>query len=99
MTIPDHQKLGYDQMLEMREIEAGLQAKGITGVALHFETVRHYEERHKNDPTYRERQSKWLATQVAGTPDDLLRRALEEIRDGHNDPRGLARSVLGDEEK
>ena len=91
---PDHMKFGYDHMLEMRDIEAELRARGVTGVALHFQAVARYEEIHKNDPSYRERQTKWLATQVASTPDDLFRKALEEIRDGHNDPRALARSVL-----
>lgn len=95
MTIQNHKKLGYYHMLEMREIENDLREQGVTGVALHFEAVRLYEIAHKNDLTYRERQTKWLATQIASTKNDLFRKALEEIRDGHNDPRALARLVLG----
>jgi len=85
-----HRKFGYDHMLEMREIEERLRANGVTGVALHFAAVAQYEKAHADDPTYRQRQQ----TTVQSQP-DLLRRALEEIRDGHNDPRALARQVLG----
>jgi hypothetical protein len=32
---------------------------------------------------------------IRAAEDDRLRKALQEIADGHNDPRALARSVLG----
>lgn len=92
--VPIERKLGYAHAVEMAEIEDALRADGATGVELHFAAVRAYEVRHKNDASFKVRQKIWLATQVAATPDDLLRRALEEIRDGHNDPRALARLVL-----
>lgn len=82
-------------MIEMREIEDRLQAQGLEGVALHFAAIGAYETAHRNDPTYRQRQAKWLATQTANTHQDLLRVALEQIRDGHNNPRALAAAVLG----
>jgi hypothetical protein len=92
--VPIERKLGYDHAVEMAEIAGRYRRQGLDGVELHFASIRHYENRHRDDPTYKERQAKWLATQVAATPIDLLRVALEEIRDGHNDPRALAREVL-----
>jgi hypothetical protein len=91
---PIERKLGYDHAVEMAAIEKRLRAEGVTGVALHFEAVRRYEVAHRNDPTFKDRQKKWLATCAANTRPDLFRLALVEIRDGHNDPRGLARRVL-----
>lgn len=100
--IPVHRKLGYDHMLEMRGIEAQLRADGVTGVALHFAAVAQYERAHQHDPNFRQRQAAakaigaaWVSTDAAPSRDDLMRLALEEIRDGHNDPRALAQAVLG----
>jgi hypothetical protein len=89
VELPLHQKFGYSHMIEMRAIEDRLRANGITGVALHFAAVAEYEAAHKNDPIYSERK-------IAAKPEqnNLFRLALEEIRDGHNDPRTLARTVL-----
>jgi hypothetical protein len=92
--LPDHLKFGYAHMIEAREIERELRATGLSGADLYFATSRQYEARHKNDPSYRERVQKWLATSSTPKPVDLIRRALEQIRDGHNDPRTLARDVL-----
>lgn len=99
--LPLHRKLGYDHMLEMREIESRLRKQGLFGVNLYFESVRAYDARHNADLTYRQRQDaakargeKWVSSNEVRLPDDLLRKALEEIRDGHNDPRTLARDVL-----
>lgn len=93
-TLPAHRKFGYSHMMEMREIESELLASGLRGADLYFASVGRYEERHKDDPTYRERHHKWLATSATPDPPDLIRQALEQIRDGHNDPRALAREVL-----
>lgn len=92
--LPVHLKFGYARMMEMREIERGLRTSGLDGVELYFASIRQYEARHKDDPSYRESQKKWLATSSTPAPTDLLRQALEQIRDGHNDPRAMAREVL-----
>ena len=94
--LPDHLKFGYAHMMEMREIESGLLAfdASLKGADLHFACVHEYQTRHRGDPTYRERVQKWLATSSTPKPVDLIRQALEQIRDGHNDPRALARDVL-----
>lgn len=88
-------------MVEMREIEDGLRAAGFRGVDLYFASIRHYEHRHKFDLTFKQRQDvarergeSWVSTPSTETPKDLIRQALEQIRDGHNDPRTLARDVL-----
>lgn len=94
MNFPLHRKFGYEHMVEMCEIERGLRATGLIGADLYFASVSQYEKRHKNDPSYSERHAAWLATLSTPAPTDLLRQALEQIRDGHNDPRTLAREVL-----
>lgn len=94
MDTPTHLKFGYQHMLEMGRIDAEMRNKGLVGAELHFACVKQYEVNHKDDPSYRQRQKKWLATASAPAPTDLLRQALEQIRDGHNDPRALARKVL-----
>lgn len=101
VSLPLHRKLGYDHMLEMREIEAALRAKGLSGTALHFAAVEEHERRHADDPTFRQMQDAarargagWVAPMDAPNREDLFRRALERIRDGHNDPRRLAHTVL-----
>lgn len=93
--VPIQRKLGYDQMVEMADIRAQLMAQGVTGTTLHFEAVATYEARHRGDPSFHERQAAWLAKQK-GRPesDDPLIVAMRLIRDGHNDPRGLAREIL-----
>lgn len=92
--LPAHRKFGYAHMIEMREIERDLKSSGLDGADLYFASVKQYEKRHKDDPSFRETSAKWLATQSTPAPTDLLRQALEQIRDGHNDPRSLAREVL-----
>jgi hypothetical protein len=99
--MPLHRKLGYDHMMEMRAIERELRLDGLDGTDLYFEAIRLYAKRHENDPSYRQRQEaarsrgeKWVGSASLPHADDLLRKALEEIRDGHNDPRTLAREVL-----
>lgn len=99
---PVRLKFGYDHMIETREIEAGLRMQGITGTALHFAVISEMEVRHKDDLPYRERQrlarlngETWAGGGPALPTDaDILRAALEAIRDGHNDPSGLATDVL-----
>ncbi len=90
--LPAHRKFGYAQAVELTEIRNGLIATGLTGVELHFATVRTYEARHANDPTYRERQQEWLSKTKPFI--DPCIEALKLIRDGHNDARELARITL-----
>jgi len=99
--VPDHLKFGYAHMMEMRTIEAEQRAAGLSGTELYFACIRHYEARHRGDPSFRQRQEiarvngeAWVGTPSTPSLDDLLRQALEQIRDGHNDPRSLAREVL-----
>ena len=96
--LPLHRKLGYQHMLEMAEIRAKLSAEGHTGPKLHFMAVQAMELRHANEPTFAERSAAWLAKQrAAPSTQDNVSAALEAlrlIRDGHNDPRVLAREVL-----
>lgn len=92
---PIHLKFGYDHMVEMASIRAELMAQGQQGMALHFNAIRAYEARHVGDPTYAEKCAARRRLDMHN-PDrfDPLRVALELIRDGHNDPRGLARETL-----
>jgi len=97
-------KFGYSHHVEMQEIKAKLRAEGETDQAMiHFKAVAEYERRHKNDPTFGQKQAaarargeKWVSSLQSDQPSllDHLRAALEAIRDGHNDPRELARTVL-----
>jgi len=99
---PIEQKFGYEHMLEMQQIEANLRNEGFDGVALHFESIRCYDRRHKNDIPFRVLQQiakeDGKAWAGGGSPKpsdtDILRDALIAIRDGHNDPRALAAEVL-----
>lgn len=91
--MPLHRKFGYDHMVEMAAIRAELAGYGMTSTELHFAAVQTYEDRHSNDPSYRERCDARLALPTSARPDPF-REALERIRDGHNDPRGLAREIL-----
>ena len=98
--LPDHKKFGYDYMIEMHEIEEQLLAEGVQpGVGLHFKAITRYQENHKNDPSFAERcvemDKRWRAN-AKPSQFDIFKIALEEIRDGHNDPRSLAREVLGE---
>lgn len=98
------QKFGYSHHVEMEEIRAKLRAEGETDQAMiHFKAVAEYERRHKNDPTFAQKQAaarargeKWVPPLQSDQPSllDQFRAALEAIRDGHNDPRELARTVL-----
>jgi DNA invertase Pin-like site-specific DNA recombinase len=97
-------KFGYSHHVEMQEIRAKLRAEGETDQAtIHFKAVAEYERRHKNDPTFAQKQAsarargeKWVPPLESDQPSllDQYRAALEAIRDGHNDPRELARTVL-----
>lgn len=94
--LPDHLKFGYSHMIEMREIEKTMRARtDLTGADLYFACVDQYEKRHAGDPTYKERQQQWLSKHTTmPTNFSLMKEALEQIRDGHNDPRALATEVL-----
>lgn len=89
---PIHLKFGYDHMVEMTAIRTSLVGTGLTAIELHFAAIREYEKRHCNDPSYRERQKEWLATQRPLL--DPCIEALKLIRDGANDARTLARVTL-----
>lgn len=88
-------KFGYAHMVEMEEIKASLAGRGLDPVALHFEAIRVYEDRHKNDETHRQRSERlrreWAAKREARPRDKLT---AEEIAylidrlDGVNDPVG-----------
>lgn len=103
---PIHLKFGYEHMLEMRQIRRNLRAEGFDGVSLYFAARRAYDRRHENDLSWRQRQeiareagAKWvLPAERDDLPSDydVLRAALEAIRDGHNDPRALAARVLSE---
>lgn len=97
-------KFGYSHHVEMEEIKAALRADGETDQAMiHFKAVAEYERRHKNDPTFAQNQAvarargeKLVPPLQSDQPSllDQFKAALEAIRDGHNDPRQLARTVL-----
>jgi hypothetical protein len=102
-NIPDHRKFGYAFNREIEEIEREIAAE--LGVdpekfdpRVFFGARRRYEDRHRNDPSLRRRLGKSLgaipAKRALSGRDDLYRAALEAIRDGHNDPRTLARDTL-----
>lgn len=100
--IPIQHKFGYEHMVEMQQIEDEHRVAGLSGMELFFASIRTYEGRHKSDPTFKQKQQAarargedWIGTPSIPSTTDLLRQALEEIRDGHNDPRALARAVLG----
>lgn len=95
-------KFGYAHNREMDEIRASLADRDLDPVELHFEAIKIYEARHKNDETYKQRQERlrrgWREKQ-AEMPRDSLN--AEEIAyligrlDGVNDPVGQsAREVL-----
>lgn len=70
-------------------------AEGLVGLELYFREQQLFTECLGRRPSYRERQ-KLRVTPVRVTASaDELRRALEQIRDGHNNPRELAAQVLG----
>ncbi|RVC71319.1 hypothetical protein EN759_00450 [Mesorhizobium sp. M00.F.Ca.ET.038.03.1.1] len=59
--VPENRKFGYEHRLECDAIRARLIAEGMApgSIELHFAVVRAYEDAHKNDPTFRERQAAW----------------------------------------
>lgn len=89
-SIPIERKFGYGHMVEMAAIRAALASLHWTETELHFAAIRVYEERHAGEPTYRER----CAARRQITAPSPMREALMLIRDGHNDPRALAREIL-----
>lgn len=106
--LPLHRKFGYARMVEMQEITKEIAEE--LGVDPHtfnpkvyFESLHRYEQRHKNDLNMRQRQAKarregarWIDGPNRKPSDlDRYREALEKIAAGHNDPRALAKEVLG----
>lgn len=78
-----------------QQCEARAASEGLAGLELFFRAQQLFQDRLAARPSYRERQADWRERQKqAGKSCDPLRRALEAIRDGHNDPRGLARETM-----
>ena len=69
------------------------ESEGLTGIELIFRSIELFNEALNERPTYRERQSAWMASQ--GSKVDPFKEALRLIAGGHNDPRSLAMEVLG----
>ena len=94
--LPAHRKFGYQHAVEMREITEALQDSGLSDTEINFRAIEIYQERHKDDPTFRERQVKWLKRRPAPEPGPLsiLMEAMKQIANGHNDPGRLARETL-----
>jgi hypothetical protein len=62
--IPVHLKFGYEAVMEKRAIRKRLLDAGCPDdMLLFFRIEREYEEAHKNDLPFRERQKAWLARQ------------------------------------
>lgn len=74
--------------------EAQAQAEGLAGVELFFRGQQLFMKSLNRFPSYRERQKLRGAPVRVTASADELRRALEQIRDGHNNPRELAAQVL-----
>ncbi len=105
LPVDPETKFGAQHTREMREItEAICAERGLDPLVFNaevfFEASRQYRERHKNDPTYRQRQEaakargeKWVAP-AASPADKRLNRAelayLIERLAGVNDPLGAA---------
>ncbi|WP_347837741.1 hypothetical protein [uncultured Planktomarina sp.] len=85
--LPDHKKFGYAHAVEMDAIRAELISEGHKpGPFLQFAAIKVYQERHKNDPTYRERQEaarakgeKWVSPAPRPAPPSFNRDELELI--------------------
>lgn len=61
---PFRRKFGFDAMIEKMRIRKDLEEKGKSGMQLFFEVERIYNENHKNDPSFRERQAGAKPTQA-----------------------------------
>lgn len=89
---------GYQHAVEMREIRMELRAKGITDpTKLQFAAVDAYIKRHRNDPSFAERQAFWRAFADPPKSKAHLSFTLEEVERlvehfaGANDP--VAQSI------
>lgn len=98
--MPDRNKFGHDFNIEMMAIEDELRKEGLKGSALYFASKRKYEEKHKNDQTFKEKcaelNKQWAAKlKKLGS---LYRLTDEEIEyllfklEGANNP--LAQSII-----
>lgn len=97
---PPSRKFGYSHAVEMREIEAQLEADGVPEVERYLKAVSIYMDRHKNDLTLRQRQELARQERLANPP-PRSRLNAEEIAylidrlAGVNDPIGQsARETL-----
>jgi hypothetical protein len=77
---PIHMKFGYDRMVEIEAIRKRLKGTGLNQTELYFACNKQYDENHKNDPTWQERQAAWWARQSPAKNE--LVEALKMIRDG-----------------
>lgn len=69
-------------------------SEGLSGLELFFRGQDLFTKQLVAAPSYRERQKKWADAQVSKSKPSPLLDALQEIADGHNDPRKLATDVL-----
>lgn len=101
--IPDRHKFGYEHNLEMDTIRKELLAEGMdpAGFQLESAAIKRYQENHKDDLTYRQRQDlaryngeKWVTPHpspvkpVLKFTDEEIE-YLKEMLDRVNDPIGL----------
>lgn len=76
--------------------EAQAASEGLAGIELFFRGQALFSESLSRFPSYKERNTAWKSKQVSVASKDPVREALEQIRDGHNDARGLAAKVLSE---
>lgn len=65
---PPSRKFGYTHAVEMREIEAQLEADGVPEIERYLRAVAIYQERHKNDLSLRQRQELARQDRLANPP-------------------------------
>lgn len=95
--LPDHLRFGYEHRKECEEHRARLIAEGMEpgSIELHFAVVAAYDDAHKNDPTFRERQAAWREKNTTQLINVLTVEEIEylvERLSGANDPIGISAS-------
>lgn len=93
---PLHLKTGYEYHREMDAIRAELVKEGAQpgSMSLYFAAISLYQERHANDPTYRELQEKWSKNNTIKSDSKKVFLTQEEAAyiagrlSGTNDPAG-----------
>ena len=77
-----------------RACERQAQREGLDGVKAYFRAQNLWEKALDEKPTMRDRQKAAKVNTFEAAP-DKFKQALKKIAEGHNDPRTLAREVLG----